>query len=297
VDHRSLIKSLSPEQRSRLTRRSDLKGLAQLALHVGAILGVGCLILLRVPFWPILLLVQGVLIIFLFTALHETIHRTVFKTQWMNVAAARFCAFLIALPPDWFRYFHFAHHRFTQDPEKDPELAAPKPETLGQYLATVSGLPVWWSHGKTLLRNALGRCDDAFVPASGRAKVQREAIAMIAAYGLVLALSLASGSTALLFIWVLPVILGQPFLRLYLMAEHGRCPYVANMLENSRTTFTNWLVLKLTWNMPYHAEHHVFPAVPFHQLPAFHDLTRPHLRVTEKGYNRFHRKYLAALTN
>ncbi|WP_246694633.1 fatty acid desaturase, partial [Mesorhizobium sp. M2D.F.Ca.ET.147.01.1.1] len=69
-----------------------------------------------------------------------------------------------------------------------------------------------------------------------------------------------------------PALLGQPFLRLYLMAEHGRCPLVANMLENTRTTLTNWFVHKLAWNMPYHAEHHAYPGVPFHQLPEFHRL-------------------------
>jgi len=26
-------------------------------------------------------------------------------------------------------------------------------------------------------------------------------------------------------------------------------------------------VLYLFWNMPYHAEHHMLPAVPFHALP------------------------------
>ena len=24
------------------------------------------------------------------------------------------------------------------------------------------------------------------------------------------------------------------------------------------------------WNMPFHAEHHLFPSVPFHHLPALH---------------------------
>ena len=96
-------------------------------------------------------------------------------------------------------------------------------------------------------------------------------------------------------IWVLPAVLGQPFLRLYLLAEHGRCPFVANMLENSRTTLTNALVRWVAWNMPYHAEHHSWPGVPFHRLPDLHELTRAHLGQTENGYARFHRKYVGAL--
>jgi fatty acid desaturase len=65
------------------------------------------------------------------------------------------------------------------------------------------------------------------------------------------------------------------------------------MFLNTRTTFTNRLVRFLAWNMPYHAEHHVFPAVPFHKLPDLHRLTRAHLGPTAEGYAAFSRAYLA----
>ena len=37
--------------------------------------------------------------------------------------------------------------------------------------------------------------------------------------------------------------------------------------------------LFLAWNMPYHAEHHAFPAVPFHNLPAVNRLIAPRLKT------------------
>ena len=241
------------------------------------------------------MLPQGILIVFLFALLHETVHRTAFETQWLNDVVARVCSLMIALPADWFRYFHFAHHRFTQDPENDPELANPKPETLSQYVIHVSGIPMWWNHFKTLYVNATDRCRDTYVPPKGRGKVRAEARAMIAVYAVVLLLTVYFGSTTLLYVWIFPALLGQPFLRLYLLAEHGRCPLVANMLENSRTTLTNWVVRKLAWNMPFHAEHHSYPGVPFHQLPGFHALIERHLKETETGYVNFHSKYIATM--
>ena len=99
----------------------------------------------------------------------------------------------------------------------------------------------------------------------------------------------------LLWVWLLPVLLGQPVLRLYLLAEHGRCPFVADMLQNTRTTFTNRLVRFLAWNMPFHAEHHAFPAVPFHRLPALHAELAPHLKSVSPGYRAFTRRYLRSL--
>ncbi|MEP3275674.1 MAG: fatty acid desaturase family protein [Stappiaceae bacterium] len=296
MDHKRIIAALPREQRKKLIEKTNGPGLLHLVLHAGAIAIVGVFIASGVPYWPVLMVVQGILIVFLFTLLHESIHRTAFRSTWINDVVAALCGFLILLPPNWFRYFHFAHHRHTQDPENDPELIVPKPETVGQYLTYLSGLPTWKSHLGTLLRNARGRCDDAFVPTSAQKQVQGEACLMLATYGGIVGMCIVSGVTLPLYIWVLPVLLGQPFLRLYLLAEHGRCAFVTNMFENSRTTFTNRLVRSLAWNMPYHAEHHAYPGVPFHRLPEFHRMIRTRLTVTEDGYARFHRSYFSELT-
>jgi len=291
MDHKQFLASLTPAQCRELTETSDRVGLQHLALHLGAIMVLAALILARVPFWPLLMLPQGILLVFLFTLLHEASHSTPFRRRWLNLAAAHLSGYVILLPPRWFRYFHFAHHRYTQLPGKDPELASPKPETWGQYLLYASGIPVWLEHLGTILRHAAGRCEDDFVPQARRAMVRNEAWAMLSVYLALLIGSLALGSTALVFTWLIPMLIGQPFLRLYLLAEHGRCAYVANMLENSRTTFTNAAVRRLAWNMPYHAEHHSYPAVPFHKLPELHRLAAEHLMVTEKGYAGFHARY------
>ncbi|RVA63193.1 fatty acid desaturase, partial [Mesorhizobium sp. M7A.F.Ca.CA.001.08.2.1] len=75
MDHRDVISSLTQEERNRLTAKSDAAGLVQLAAHWGAIVILGSLIAAKVPFWPLLMLPQGLLIVFLFTLLHETVHR------------------------------------------------------------------------------------------------------------------------------------------------------------------------------------------------------------------------------
>ena len=136
-----------------------------------------------------------------------------------------------------------------------------------------------------------GRVDDGFVAEGAKARVVAEARGMAVLYGLA-GLSLV-WTDVLLWVWVVPVLLGQPFLRLYLLAEHGDCPEVANMFQNTRTTFTNRVVRWLAWNMPYHVEHHVWPQVPFHRLPEVHGLMRDELRVTAEGYAAFTKEYLA----
>ena len=122
-----------------------------------------------------------------------------------------------------------------------------------------------------------------------------EARLHLASYVAVAALSVATGSTAVLWIWVVPVVLGQPMLRLYLLAEHTGCPMVPEMLENSRTVHTNAAVRFLAWNMPYHAEHHAYAAIPFHALPRAHSSLAPYIRVQSPGYASVHRGLMRAL--
>jgi fatty acid desaturase len=48
----------------------------------------------------------------------------------------------------------------------------------------------------------------------------------------------------------------------------------------------------LAWNMPYHAEHHAYPAVPFHRLPEVNRAIGPRLKVTAPGYIDVQRQIL-----
>lgn len=291
MDHRAFVQSMPAAQRLALTARRNGPGLWRLGLHLGVILALAALVAARVPGWPLLMLPLGVVLTFLFTPLHEVSHDTVFTARWLNRSVAVLCGFLILIPPRWFRYFHFAHHKHTHDPDRDPELANPKPTTWAGYVIYLSGLPLWRSLAGVFWRNARGTARDDYVPDRQRTAIRREAQIMLACYALLLAVSVAAGSALLLWVWIVPLVLGQPFLRAYLLAEHTLCPHVDDMFANTRTTFTTRAVRWLAWNMPYHAEHHAWPAVPFHQLPALHALTRRHLRQTAQGYSGFHATY------
>jgi fatty acid desaturase len=294
MDHKDFIASLSADQKRQLNARSDAAGLRHLAGHAGLILILGTLIALRVPYWPILLLPQGIALTFLFTLQHETTHKTPFANTALNEWVGRIVGALIVQPFTWFRYFHLAHHRFTNIPGKDPELATAKPDTWRSWICHVSGIPAWWASARRIAINAFGQPEENYLPPNARPSLRAEARWMLAIY-------LAAGLTfvasdVLLWIWLVPLLLGQPVLRLYLLAEHGRCAFVANMFENTRTTFTNRVVRFLAWNMPFHAEHHAMPSVPFHRLPNLHNETMEHLQVTERGYARFTRRYTAGFT-
>ena len=298
ITHREALASLSESELLSLKALSDGPGLRHLLTHLAALGLTGWAILatdeafLLAPF----LLLHGVLLVFVFTPLHETIHGTAFRTAWLNETVAHLFGFIMVLPPRWFRYFHLAHHRHTQDPDHDPELATPKPRTFGQYLWRLTGISYWTAAGKLIICGSLAYLEGDYIPDRARAKVIAECRAFLAGYALLLGLSLWLGTTVLLWIWVLPVILGQPVLRAYLMAEHTGLPLVSNMLANSRTVFASWPVLWLAWNMPHHAAHHALPVVPFHRLPRLTRLLKQHLTGTATGYPDAHRQILATFS-
>ncbi len=296
LDHRQVLAALTAEERRALTQKSDLRGGLQASAHIGLVAAGALWIAAGWPGWPAVLILHGIVTVFLFTAMHEASHATVFSSPRANRVLAAGCGVVLFLPPNWFRYYHFAHHRHTNDPNRDPELmGGGKPETWPAYLWHMTGVPTWWGQAQVLARNALGRTVGEFIPPRGRAKVIGEARIMLLSYACLVAISVAAGSALLFWIWLVPIALGQPCLRAYLLAEHARCPATANMLENSRTTFTGTAVRFLAWNMPFHAEHHAYPAVPFHKLPAFHSVTRAHLKSTASGYVAIHREVQRAL--
>jgi len=291
MDHKSFLKTLNAKDKARLNARSDARGLRHLMMYC-AVLGVmGSWIFFALPLWQIMLIPHGILISFLFTLQHECTHNTPFKTLWLNSIMGHLIAFLLFQPFLWFRYFHLAHHKYTNIPGKDPELDGhEKPSSWGAFVRHLSTVDYWWAKVTTLIGNSVGPLTASYIPPRKRRALRAEAVLLIVAYGVVFAM----GPTALLWLWIVPLILGFPVLRLYLLAEHGRCPEVEDMFLNTRTTLTTRVVRFLAWNMPYHAEHHAMPSVPFHKLPVLHDMTAAHLGQVSDGYSGFSKSYVAS---
>ena len=82
--------------------------------------------------------------------------------------------------------------------------------------------------------------------------------------------------------WLLPLAVRQPILRFILLAEHRGCTKDNNPLTNTRTTLTWFPVKFIMWNMPFLAEHHLYPSIPFHALPQAHKELKENFAVVDK---------------
>ncbi len=282
-----------------LSRRSDPRGALRIVLHAALLGGAGWLVLLSIGgFWllPAMLLL-GAVQVALFAPLHETMHLTAFASRRANAVIG----WLTACPSlmNWHFYaaFHLAHHRHTQDPARDPELTPPAPENLRGYLLRVLAVNYWRAR-IAVLRDGW-RGDLSAYPYIAPAAAPRivASLRWMCVFNLALVLLSAwlVAWWAPLVFWIGPQLLGQPLLRLYLLTEHTGCTLDANGLTNTRTTLTNPVLHLLMWNMGYHAEHHLYPSIPFHRLADAHAALRDRLGVIQPGYARWHWGYFKSL--
>lgn len=251
--------------------------------------------------WPLPLRLVGLLVCGIglatsFAPLHECGHRTAFRSRWLNDSVAWISGLLSFYNSTSYRRYHQWHHRYTHQPGLDPELDDPIPTSVWGYLLEVSGWN-WWIGKLNSYRNLLFGDLRHFTYLSPESipQVRRSVWLQFSVYLLLAIGSLAGGNGFLLWFWLLPLAIGQPFLRLVLLAEHGGCSFSSDGTTNTRTTLTNPVVRWLMWNMPFHAEHHLYPSLPFHALEAAHRPIAPHLLHCDPGYLAVHRQFLGNL--
>ena len=237
-----------------------------------------------------------------FACEHETVHKTAFKSKFLNSMAARLCGIVQLYAPTMFQELHFTHHRYTHIPGKDPEIsfggkAIPSViSNLPMYLGWISGLPLFLMKFVMFFGGILGmpefyrKAAFPFFRPRMRFAMFLDAILLFAVHGTIVCLAIFL-SPGFWFIYS-GIFFGHLTLSAYLAPEHNGLPHEGNIMAKTRSMQTNNLLRSLMWNMPYHAEHHAYPAVPFHALPALRKELESEIQNFE-NYPAFHFKVLS----
>ncbi len=269
---------------------SDGPGLVFLLGHAAALASTGWLLWLSLGSWWIIgaTILHGVVIVHLFSPFHEATHGTAFKSRWLNAVVGFVSGLAIMIPPTFFKYEHAAHHAYTADIDRDPEMI-PMADRLGGYLYYATAMPYFVGVFSTLLRFPLGRYSEGekrFLRSELRQRVRRETLWMWACYFGIAVASVVFGSWYAVLFWLLPRFAGEPVMRLIRMSEHVGCATVPDIFRNTRTVLTLAPARWLGWNNSYHAEHHAFPIVPFHALGRLHQAIGAEMADVRHGYVR-----------
>ncbi|CAE8582941.1 unnamed protein product [Polarella glacialis] len=301
---------LSNAQLAVLTARSDRAGFLHLGLQYGQILAGALLIAGTGMFGRMLgMCLMGFgLVTMGHCAQHECIHNTAFRTRRIN----NIVSWLASLPrltnPIWERMLHKDHHTYTNDPARDPEIMAGSPANalpgdIYSYVTKILrigggkyGLGVWSARVAILTTCAAGR----IVGYSGfdlvpekkatfvKADLQRSCRLQLGFYAAIILLVAYTNSwAAAAKYWLLPMLVGEPLHAFFHIAHHLNCEHdYKNGRANTRTTPAPSFVRFNMWN-------HLYPSIPFHQLPAAHDALHGHFAHQSSSAVSMHRDLVA----
>ncbi|MDJ0632239.1 MAG: fatty acid desaturase family protein [Xenococcaceae cyanobacterium MO_188.B29] len=216
---------------------------------------------------------------------HDACHYRLFPNRIANdMITDILVGFHLGMSTSLYRKWHYPHHRYVNT-DKDPEVMGEHkdPDTwkwpntklhmlkifikdaLGFYSLTMARIMSLWSPWSRL---HLPSKDAGGIPVREKVALILFAVTGISAlvyFGLVI---------DYLLLWVLPSLTFFSILfKFRSFAEH-KVVTNENELNNTRTVIPNWLerFLISPCNVNYHLEHHLFPSVPFYNLPKLHFL-------------------------
>jgi fatty acid desaturase len=284
-----------------LMGRTNWVGLVWLAGHLGllVVLGYAAYALAGTAAGVGAFISYGAVYGFFEAIRHETHHGTPFRSQAINRTVHWIAGFFGINEPLSDRWLHTAHHSHTYDSARDPEIQTSRPPNFLLMFLDLFRLAILRVKLRRIFGLAFGYFEPALarvVPESERAKVIASARAMLLGYAAIFALALAFQSWWPLLLTFGARISGAWLHTLILFTQHTGLPENVNDHRlNSRTIRTNPVLQFLYWNMNYHVEHHMFPLVPFYNLPALHRKLRSQMPPPYQGFTAAWAEILPAL--
>ncbi len=273
-----------------LMKRSDRPGLIWLALWVGLLLLSGyAMHLSEGSIWyiPLLIFYGTAIALPAYALSHECAHGTAFRTRWLNEVLFWVSSLVYYEEPYFRRYAHARHHTYTWQNGLDAQMPFETPMMFKGWLLEISGLGYFILVSRVMLANVRGNFSDStrdFTPASELPKLKWGARIFIGIYAAI-AVAILLGADFLFWYLVLPRIAGNPVLFLYSLIQHVDMEEDQMDLRKSTRSFdTNGFSRFWYMNMNYHIEHHMFPTVPFHALPALNAVVKNRLPEPDPGF-------------
>lgn len=218
---------------------------------------------------------------------HESSHGTAFKTDWMNNVLYEISSFMVFRQSTVWRWSHTRHHSDTIIRGRDPEIAVPRPPDIAGIILTFFGISAARAESGRLIKHVFGIIDPqvaTYLPKSEYGKVFLKARIYLLIFLAVIFLSVFYKTFLPLMFIGLPTLVGSWLMPIYGYTQHaGLQENVLDHRLNCRTVYMNRINRYLYWNMNYHVEHHMFPLVPYHALPALHQLMKDDCPPPYKG--------------
>ncbi len=230
---------------------------------------------------------------------HECGHNTAFRTDWMNAVMYQITSFMIMREPHVAHWSHTRHHSDTTIVGRDPEIGIPRPPNPRNVVKALTGFPQVRNYFNKMKRYSLCNLNQAeltFVPDSEHRKIFWTARIHLSIYALVILSCFYFWSVLPLFYIGLPAILGVWLAPIFSLTQHaGLAENVLDHRLNCRTILMNRVSCFHYWNMNYHVEHHMFPLVPYYNLPRLYEIVKSDMPEPYHGLVEAWREIIATM--
>jgi fatty acid desaturase len=214
------------------------------------------------------MIVIGMVIHGLGIVMHEAIHGNLFRRQTPDRWAAVVAGIPALVSGTAYRVTHLAHHRYNRG-ERDPDEFAHifrgrRLQSVAFWVWAVFGLPIFIVHvAVTAMRRGSWH--------NRRAVLLEYAILLLVHAAIWVPVVRAGHLDIMVRAWALPLIATSAIVSLRGWSEH-MLTRPEHPLTRTRTITSNRVTSFLMLNLNYHLEHHLFPGIPWYNLPRLHHL-------------------------
>lgn len=219
-------------------------------------------------------LINGVAAYFLFSVVHDSSHNAVSRNKLLNEVLGRIGLVYFAplAPMDVARYIHMSHHRFTNDPLRDPDGYSHKLDVW---------FPLRWLNFDYYYTKWF------FTQGGDFARRKYGAVALCAAFILsgCAAIIYAGYGLELLMLWFIPTRISSfLFVLVFSFLTHQPFETTGREDEYKATALrlgADWWWGPVMTNHNYHLIHHLYPNAPFYNYRRIMSLKRDEILARE----------------
>ena len=290
-----------------LSKRSDWPGLIHFTIYYFSLFVFGYLSYL---FWGSVLFflfffIYSAIYAFVVANWHETVHRTAFKTRWINEIFYYISCFQSHSEPTSLRWSHSFHHSNTlktQD-QYDHEIEVSRPtDLLKFFLKFIPLSDFFYIHQSpfvNIIKLSLGVISPTMKVASPKGewqKIIRNARIYFFLWTIIIIFSYLINSWWPIIFYFLPTFIGRPVHFAVNVTQHLAAKFDSKDHRlSTHTIILNPVLSFYYWHMEYHIEHHMFPMVPSYNLKKLRKEIEDDLPAPFYGLFDFYKKVLPSL--
>jgi len=290
-----------------LSQRKDLPGLIHFFFYFLFLFISGYIAYITWGTWWSLFFffIYGTIYAFSVANWHETVHRTAFKTRWINEIFYHTSSFMCDFEGFRWRWSHTFHHTYTLQTEGDydHEIQISRPtELFWFFLNYIPFTDLLYPHRLIkyeVLKHAFGKLAPVVnisVPKNQKKKIIWNSRLYVLIWINIFVFSFYIGSILPILYIILPTYYGKPIWFAVNVTQHlGAAIDTKDHRLSSYSLKINPILSFLYWKMEYHLEHHMFPMVPSYNLKKLQNEIKDQLPKPFNGLYDFYKAVLPSV--